>query len=507
MKIDSPVLDWWAFAPELVLGVASIVVLLMGLARGRRARVLNVTLTLGALTAAVTIALIRFDERSLNAWAGQLDVDPLANVVRILAAGAGIAAVLFILRGGRAEDDRDGEYLSLILAAVCGMGLMGASGSLVSLFVGLELFSIALYVLCALEAERVSSLEAGLKYLIMGGLGTAFLVYGAALVYGGSGSFDLSEIGAADGGLLLDVGMGMLVVVLAFKASAAPVHWWTPDVYDGAPMSITAFMAVATKVAALVAIIRVLVVAFPDAANIWEPLIAGIAAVSIIVGNLGALVQHHVKRMLAYSSVAFAGYLLCAVVGWEGTGVPALVYALCCYAAMTLGAFALVHRRERQLGRPVTYGDFAGVGWGEGSLGPGHALPGIALVIIMLSLAGIPPTGGFFAKFGLFDAALGAGYEWLAFVGVLGSVISLAYYLRVPVAMYMQSPIEGQPAPLDHARIPATIGVVLGIATLALAFAPGPFLEAGCDARTSLGKQSAADLAAECGNRVSATPR
>jgi NADH-quinone oxidoreductase subunit N len=500
--IDTPTIDWWSIAPELVTGVASIVVLLIGMGRGRLARGLVPGVSALALLVSIALVVGRFGDFSTNAFSGQIDTDPLANLARILAAFAGLVAVAFSL-WGRPDDGRTGEHHSLLLAAVCGMGLFAAAGSLVSLFVGLELFSIALYVLCALEAERVESLEAGLKYLIVGGLSSAVLLYGAALVYGATGTLDLADIGdAAHRGLLLHTGAALLIAALAFKASAAPMHWWTPDVYDGAPTSITAFMAAATKAAALLATARVLVTAFHPEAHSWQIVIAAIAAISIVVGNLGAIVQQRLKRMLAYSSIAHAGYLLIGLVGWKYLGVAALGYALIVYVTMTLGAFALVLVHERRVGGPVTYDDMAGSGWPGADADPNlawlGALPGLAMTIVMLSLAGIPPTAGFFAKFGLFQGAVDAGYEWLAFVGVLGSAVSLVYYLRVLVVMYMRprpaaANTDAAPARTRHV---ATIGVVLALGVLVLAIVPRAAFEPACDVRDSLVVTAGGELAA-----------
>ena len=511
--INTPTVEWWSIAPELVLGAASIVVLLVAILPSAFARSLAPLIALVALVAAAVIAAMQFDTVYLDAFSGQVDSDQIANAARLLAAAAGAATVLYSLRA-RPDDGRDGEHYALILAAVCGMGLFAAAGSLVSLFVGLELFSIALYVLCALEAERVESLESGLKYLIIGGLSSAVLLYGSALVYGATGSMDLAAIGDATArGPLLVAGAAMVLAALAFKASVAPLHWWTPDVYDGAPTTITSFMATATKAAAFLATARVLIVAFHPESSSWEPIVAGLAVTSIVVGNLGALVQQRIKRMLAYSSIAHAGYLLIGIVAWEVVGVAALVYALAVYVVMTLGAFALVLLRERQVGASITYDDLAGLGWSTNArYGWLSALPALAMVIFMLSLAGIPPTSGFFAKFGLFDAAVDSGYAWLAIVGVLGSAVSLAYYLRVPVAMYMQAPPEAGHAsaagtgPTAAPQLLPAIGVALAIVTMLLALPPASTLDSACDARQALLVQREG-IAGDCGTRVAASRR
>lgn len=498
--MTKPELEFAALAPELITAVGAMLVLLLGLGRGPRFRVATIVVALAALGTSLTWTLVTFGDTYYGAFAGQLVSDELANVGRLVATSCGIVAVVMGIRG-RADDGRHGEFHALLLAAVCGMGLLVASPTFVTLFVGLELFSIALYVLSALDAERSASLESGLKYLIVGGLSSAVLLYGVALVYGATGSLAFAEVGAFDGdrGPLLLAGMAMVLGGMAFKVGAAPLHWWTPDVYEGAGTPVTAFMSTATKAVAFLALARVMATAFAPQADTWVPVVAALAVVSIVVGNLGALVQSHLKRMLAYSSIAQAGYLLCALVGWDGSGIPALVYALVVYAAMTLGAFAYVLVLERELGREATYADLAGRGWIGGQQTLVHALPALGMVVCMLSLAGIPPTAGFFGKFGLFSAAVEAGYGWLAVVGAVGSVVSLAYYLRVVVELYMRPADQARaveaattlPAPSTGpvraagTRMPVTaaLGVVLAAVVLALAFLPERVFEAGCDVR------------------------
>lgn len=516
--IDKPDLDWLALAPELVLAGGAMLALLVSLARGAWTRLATAGIALAALATSATIALIDFSTSRYGTFAGQLHSDELTNTGRIIAALCGVVAVVLAVRG-RADDDRHGEFHALLLAAVAGMGLMVGASTFVTLFVGLELFSIALYVLCALDAERVASLEAGLKYLIVGGLSSAVLLYGTALVYGATGSLAFASIGAFDGtrGVLLWTGAAMVLGAFAFKVSAAPLHWWTPDVYEGAGTPVTAFMSTATKAVTFLAMARVFTTAFPAEADAWVPLVAALSVASIVIGNVGAIVQPHLKRMLAYSSIAQAGYLLCGIVAWEASGIAALVYALAVYAVMTLGAFAYVVVLERELGREATFADLAGRGW----IGPddsmARALPGIGLVLCMLSLAGIPPTAGFFSKLGLFQGVVEVDYAWLAVVGAIGSVVSLGYYLRVIVELYMRqhdtvrateaaatlpAPTTGPTRPAGT-RMPvaASLGVAMGLLVLVLAFVPEPVLDAGCDARGELvrGECTSADSAAAAG--------
>jgi NADH-quinone oxidoreductase subunit N len=490
--IDAPSIDWSAIAPEMTLASGAMIVLLVGLVRGAMGTRLAGAVSLLTLLGALGTTIANFDGSGIGALSGQIDADSLAGVARMLAIASGFVTVAWAL-WARPDDGRHGEHLALVLLAVCGMGLFGAAGSLLSLFVGLELFSIALYALCALEAERGSALEAGFKYLVLGGVASAVLLYGTALVYGVSGSFDLSTIGekGLDGPLAI-AGVSMVLVALAFKASAAPFHWWAPDVYDGAPTSITAFMATATKAAAFVALVRVCIVAFPSMESVWQPAIAAIATTSIVVGNFGALAQQSLKRLLAFSSVAQAGYLLIGLVAWRELGIASLVYALVVYVAMSLGAFGVVLVRERELGRNVMLDDLTGTAWA----GRWAAVTALAMALAMLSLAGIPPTGGFFAKFGLFAGAVQADYAWLAVVGALGSVVSLAYYLRVVLVTY-RLPEGGVTIPWKPSPFLATVAICASIVALALGLAPNAMLDRGCTVRQDMLLTSDASLS--CG--------
>ncbi|MEO6866510.1 MAG: NADH-quinone oxidoreductase subunit N [Gaiellales bacterium] len=500
--MQTPDLNWIALAPELATGGGALVALLVGMGRSSRSRMATIIVALVALSIATVFACMQFGTPHYSEFGGQLHSDALANVGRIIAALSGIVAVILGVRG-RADDGRHGEFHALLLAAVCGMGLLAAASGFVTLFIGLELFSIALYVLCALDAERVASLEAGLKYLIIGGLSSAVLLYGSALVYGSTGALTFGAIGdAGSRGMMLYAGAAMVLGGLAFKISAAPMHWWTPDVYEGAGTPVTAFMSTATKAVGFLALARVLTIAFGPEADRWVPIIAALSVISMIVGNFGALVQSHLKRMLAYSSIAQAGYLLAGIVAWDTSGVPALVYALFVYTAMTLGAFVYVVVLEREIGREATYADLAGRGWLTDQERLTQALPGIGLTICALSLAGIPPTAGFFSKFGLFGAAVESGYAWLAVVGVLTSVVSLGYYLRIIIELYARTPDAVRiadeaatlPAPAVGVlqpvgiRMPvsATLGVALAAAVLLLAFVPQRVFDAGCDVRSGL---------------------
>ena len=310
------------------------------------------------------------------------------------------------------------------------MVVLVAAENLVAVFLGFELLSIPLYVLCATHMRREHSLESGLKYLIIGSVGSATLLYGLAFVYGATGSTEYSGIAAAAGDLTDDVlmltGVALVIAGLAFKASVAPFHQWTPDVYEGAPTAITAFMAVATKAAALGVLLRLFDVALIDLTGTWAPAFAVLATITIVVGNVGALPQ---------TSVAQAGYMLAGVVVSTSTGLKATIFYILVYALMNLAAFAVIVARERE----TPFGDDISSLYGTGADRPWLAWP---MTIAMLGLAGLPGTAGFFGKVYLIDASVGNGYGWLGVVIVLGSAISLAYYLRVVAAVWMRSPAD-----------------------------------------------------------------
>jgi NADH-quinone oxidoreductase subunit N len=358
------------------------------------------------------------------------------------------------------------------------MAFLVTANSLMTLFLGLEWFSLCLYVMCAIDVGLVGSLEAGLKYLVVGSFGSAMLLFGSALVYGATGELGFDAIARAtaerglDGDGLLLAGLAMVIAGLGFKASAAPFHQWTPDVYEGAPTPVTAFMSAATKAVALVLALRVLVTAFPGEEELWTIAVAVIACVSLAVGNVAALVQRNLKRMLAYSSVSHAGFMLIAVAANNELGGRALLYYLIPYGAASLGAFGVVAARERELGEGVTLDNVAGMGWER-------PLLGVAMWIFMLAFAGLPLTGGFVGKFYVFAAAYDAGRWWLVLAGVIATAISLYYYLAVIRALYMRMPdVQLAPAggsPPREAVLQGTILTCVAI-TIGSFFAVQPLI-------------------------------
>ncbi len=438
--LRGPHIDYRGLSPVIALACGGLLVLLVGLLRSElmRERIVPV-LTVLSLGAALALEIVYFHHHA-SIISGALQIDQLALVLDMIFVVAAIAAVVMSWRARAVDEAGHGEYHSLLIFSVLGMTVLVSAQNLVTLFLGIELLSIPLYILCAAEHRREGSLESGLKYLVIGSVGSATLVYGLALVYGASGSTDFHAISTAvstgklAGGLasnaMLLTGVGLVVAGFGFKASVAPFHQWTPDVYEGAPTPITAFMATATKAAALGVFVRFFDVAVIGAQNTWAPMLAALASVTMIVGNVGALGQSSLKRMLGYSGVAQAGYMLGGVVVGTRLGIDATVLYIAVYLAMNLAAFAVISAVEHVTGEGD---DLASLG-GLGARQPWLAWP---MTIAMLALAGIPGTVGFIGKFQLIHALVDGDYTWLAIVLVVGSMISLGYYLRVVATIWM----------------------------------------------------------------------
>jgi len=444
--VKGPTIDWAAISPLVALTAGACLVLIGGLLRPRFVqRSLVPAVTIVTLLVAAGLAVWQWGGNEV-VISGALAVDDLTYALLMVFVVAGIATVILSWRSVAAAEAGRGEYHALLLLAVLGMLVLTGATNLVTLFIGFELLSIPLYVLCATELRREHSLESGLKYLIIGSLGSAVLLYGLALLYGATGSTDFGGIAEAAGEVRDDAlfltALALIVTGLAFKASVAPFHQWTPDVYEGAPTPITAFMAVATKAAAFGILLRLFDTALIGAARDWAPALSVLAVATIVIGNVGAIGQSSVKRMLAYSSVAQAGYMLAGVVVSTRLGVSAVVFYLFAYTVMNLAAFAVVVARERE----TPYGDDLRALHGLGADRPWLAWP---MTIAMLSLAGFPATAGFFGKIYLIDAAVDNDYAFLGVAIVLGSALSLAYYLRVVAAVWLAGPDTSRaPAPL-----------------------------------------------------------
>jgi NADH-quinone oxidoreductase subunit N len=356
------------------------------------------------------------------------------DFIVLIAAGLGI---LLSINYIPAISRQEGEYYTLLLLAASGMMMMGTATDLITVFIALEIFSLALYILSGLQRANPRSTEASMKYFLLGAFASSFFVYGAALIYGAAGSTQYAQIAATlDAGQghlgLLYPGIALVLVGFAFKVSLVPFHMWTPDVYQGAPTPVTAFMSVGTKAAAFAALIRVLLVAVPAQQATWGWALAILAVLTMTLGNLAALRQTSLKRMLAYSSIAHAGYILVALVPGTPEGATAALFYLFTYAFMNIGAFAIVIALEKAQENDALQNRAAGIAgrW---------PLMAAAMAVFMFSLSGMPPLAGFFGKFFVFKTAVDGGWTWLAVLGMINSAIGLYYYLRVTVAMYFES--------------------------------------------------------------------
>lgn len=398
-----------------------------------------------------------------------------ALILSLLAGAAALA-----IASWRSRDFAHGEFWALLLLAACGMLLLTAATNLLLLFLGVELMSLSIYALVASDRTRTRPTEAALKYFLLGSFSSAFLLFGIAFVYGATGSFDLPTISARLSGNALTgqraemmLGTALLLAGFCFKTACVPFHMWAPDAYTGAPTPITAFMATAVKAASFAAFVRIFVATLVPSAWFWSNPVAIIAALTVIVGNVGALAQTEVKRLFAYSSVAHAGYLLIGLRAASidpDLGTPAVLFYLFAYGFMTLGAFGVIAGAERMLGKELVLDDLAGFA----SRHPWYAA---AMTVFLLALAGVPPTAGFTAKLYVFGAAVKIGDYGLAVIGVLASAVSLFYYLRVVVLMYMREAKSLSAASDLPARAPS-LHAVVAVATLVVllaGIAPGSY--------------------------------
>jgi NADH-quinone oxidoreductase subunit N len=482
----SPKVDYHALAPEIVLaGVLCVVLLLDLFIDESRKWILGSVAGFGLLLSFLPILTLAVDDGPARVmFGGAYVVDDFSLVVKALFILAGYVVILLSMQYVDDGDYHRGEYYFLLLSSVLGMVMMGSSRDLVSMFVALEFLSIPAYMLAAWRKRDVKSNEAGVKYFLLGVFASAVMLYGMSLLYGETGSTFLATIGerlASDGGLSA-AGVLAIVFVLvgfAFKVSAVPFHTWAPDTYEGAPTPVTAFLSVASKAAGFVALLVLLYVAFPSGKDVWQPFIAVLAAITMTVGNVIALRQTNIVRMLAYSSIAQGGFILMplAVAGEAKVGEDALtsvVTYMIVYAAMNLGAFAVIIAVSRK----TRSGEISSFG-GLFSYAP--AL-GVLMTIFMASLAGIPPLGGWIAKFTAFKAVLAADTGWgymLAIVGAINSVIAVGYYLTVLREIWMKPAPDGDMTPI---RTPSSLVAALGItsiATVVLGVIPGIILRFG----------------------------
>lgn len=464
-----PQLDWGGVAPFVILTLTALGILVFDLLLGPRHKVQLTYLGLTGVLLTLALLVSGFGDRE-RMVGNMLILDDFSRFFHLVFLLIAALTLLVSVKDMEEESIHQGEYYALILFATLGMMVMASATDLIMLFLGLEALSIPLYILSGFLRKRLSSNESALKYLLLGAFASAFLLYGIAFLYGSVGSTRLPKIaahlsrGTAWENPLVFLGVGLLLVGLAFKVAAVPFHMWLPDVYEGAPTSVTAFMIAGTKAAAFAGLLRAFGTALTPLRTEWVAPLWVLAFLTMGVGNVAALTQQSIKRMLAYSSIAHAGYLLVAFLAGTSRGFSSILFYLVVYAFMNLGAFTVIIALARQGEERPTLSAYAGLGFR-------HPVLAFSMAVFMFSLAGLPPTGGFMGKFYIFTAAVEADYVGLAVVAVLCSLISVFFYLRVVVVMYMQESPEGQPSPVFSPAIVITL-VLATLATLQLGVLP-----------------------------------
>lgn len=470
--IPAPPVDLISLAPVLTLSVFGFGVLILDLFIGKNKTILVYISLIGLLMTAIS-AFAKTDLPAYSFNDGYV-VDNLSVFFVVIFTMSSALTLLLSAHYNRREEIKSGEYYCLILLCTVGMIVLASANDLILLFLGIEIVSIALYVLAGIRRNHAASNEAALKYFLLGAFATGFLLYGMSLMYGTTGTVNLQEIallikgGELQANPLLLMGVVLFIIGFGFKVAAAPFHMWAPDVYHGAPTPITAFMAVGPKAAALAALFRVFLTAIPDLNSSWGTLISIVAVLSMVIGNLGAILQTNIKRLLAYSSISHVGYILIALVAKNSLGNAGLLFYMLSYAFMIFGAFAIVILIGRQGNENLEIENYSGLAYK-------HPLLALSMAVFMLSLGGLPPFAGFVAKFFIFSTALSEGYVVLVVIAVLNSLVSFYYYLKVIVYMYMKDPqAEFPPAFSPLALVVVAIGI---IGTLKLGIYPGPVID------------------------------
>jgi NADH-quinone oxidoreductase subunit N len=463
--------------PEIVLVIGAMLLLMVGAFRGERAtNGIDGTAILLLIATGLIVAWMPGDK--LVTFGGSFVVDGFARFLKLLALTGSAAAILMSFTFLAAEKKQKFEYSILILLSTVGMMMLISAADLIALYLGLELMSLALYVVAAIDRDSVRSTEAGLKYFVLGALSSGMLLYGASLIYGFTGTVSFAGIAkaASHGSIGLVFGLVFLFAGFCFKISAVPFHMWTPDVYEGAPTPITAFFAAAPKVAGIAIFVRATIVAFPGIMTQWQQIVVFVAIASMALGAFAAIGQRNIKRLMAYSSIGHMGFALVGLAAGTQEGVQGVLLYMAIYLAMTLGTFAciLAMRRDGRMVEDIA--DLAGLA---------RTKPTMAFFLAMLlfSLAGIPPLAGFFAKFYVFLAAIKAGLFTLAVIGVVTSVVGAYYYLAIVKIMYFDEPAKGfEPMPPEL----RTVLAVTGLFNLLFFIYPGPLIDAASAAAKSL---------------------
>jgi len=469
--------DLAGITPEIILTITALCVLSLEMMRVSRSSVSLLLSSLGLVIAGIVV--IQGNIGSGDLFGGMLKLNQYSVFFDILYLLIGLLTLIFsqgyLMKKGT---EFRGEYPALILFSVIGMMLMTRANDLVILFLGLELLSLSLYVLVGFLRDNLLSNEAGLKYLLLGAFATGFFLFGAALTYGATGTTNYNEIASAVSSgtilshLYLSLGIGLLLIGFAFKVALVPFHMWSPDVYQGAPTPITGFLCTAPKAAGFGALIKLFIIAFPGVNPQWQNIFWILAALTMSVGNISALMQSNVKRMLAFSSISHAGYLVLGVLVLDSVGLSAVLFYLVIYSVMNLGSFAIISAVEKEESG-LGFEDYRG-------LATRHPWLAAAMTLFMISLAGFPPTAGFIAKYGLFSAAVANGYIWLVVIAVINTLVSVYYYIRLIVNMYMEE--EGK-ALYPVSAMPARMLIgILAIFVIIFGVAPGYLLEMAAEA-------------------------
>jgi NADH-quinone oxidoreductase subunit N len=459
-------------APEIFLLSATCVVLLVDIFLKDHQRVITYMLSLLALLGTALIMAQTVVDGRETAFVGSFVMDPAAKVLKLFALAS--MAVVFIYSRSYLRQQRllGGDYYLLALFAVLGILVMISASSLLTMYMGLELMSLSVYALVAFNRDSPVAAEAAMKYFVLGAIASGSLLYGISMIYGATGSINLAEIAAtvaAGEAMMLPMALGLsfVLVGIAFKFGAVPFHMWLPDVYQGAPTSVTLFIGSVPKIASFALVLRVLIEGLGDMYESWAAMIVILAVLSMVLGNVVAIAQANLKRMLAYSTISHVGFILVGFLAGTAAGVQGAMYYTLVYVIMALGAFGMIILLSRQGFEAENLEDFKGLN----ARSPWFAF---IMLLIMFSMAGVPPFVGFYAKVAVFGAAIEAGYTWLAIVGVLFSVIGAYYYLRVVWYMYFEPPAhEVHPAPEMDMKFMVSLN---GLALLALGLLPGPLL-------------------------------
>jgi NADH-quinone oxidoreductase subunit N len=463
--------------PELVLAVGAMVLLLIGAWRGQGTTALVTTLAIVLLVATGVLEWM-LPTGKLVSFGGSFIVDSFARFLKIIALIGSVATLILSREFLSDPSRRIFEYAILVLLSTLGMMVLISAGDLITLYLGLELMSLALYVVASSNRDNAKSTEAGLKYFVLGALSSGMLLYGASLVYGFTGTVSFAGIAAAakTGSVGIIFGIVFVLAGLCFKVSAVPFHMWTPDVYEGAPTPVTAFFASAPKVAAMAVFVRVAMTAFPGITNEWQQIVVFVSIASMALGSFAAIGQRNIKRLMAYSSIGHMGFALVGLAAGTAEGAQGVLVYLAIYVAMTLGSFAVIIAMKRNGQAVEQISDFAG-------LSRTNPLLAFFFAMFLFSLAGVPPLAGFFGKFYVFLAAIHANLFTLAVIGVLCSVVGAFYYLSIVKVMYFDDPLPQ----LDPVRVELrTVLAVTGLFNILFFVYPGPLVSAATAAAKSL---------------------